>query len=355
METWDTFYARELLPELEKLESLRKTGASKHSFKRYGRILLIWFLLLIALLISKEYLTWIPIIIPGLGMFGFFIFAVVYPLVLLYRRNTDAEPLAAVYRKNVVDPMLRFLWPGLYHYPEKGLQQAEVDPAMFNAAGKLNSLTSHDLLEGMLGKYPIRMGDIRAATRDSRSMSKRGNGSQFVHWQGLYAVWESGLETPFSMYILQIHDILLPLRKYLISPLEDIALKVSPNTHDARHVKRMRSKLTKTGDAVFDNRFSVVTDNGDAARTILDTSARRGLMTLADRGIHQYCLGVSEGKVHVFIQHADMFEVALSTSFIEPGNRNSHDTQKRTLELVHDLYTWVEANIYTKPMPPVGQ
>lgn len=320
---FDRFYNLKLKSKLEELEEKRKATSSIHTFKTYGRILLVLIVLIIidVTLINKKILPEAFMALVPISL----VFTMFYPLVVLYKKGENFTPLNDEYKQKIIPELLSFISTNLRYEKEKGINLEEFNRTrLFIQATSFNS---EDLITGEINDISYRMVDVKA---------KRGqNKNTQTCFEGLYVIATYKKDFGLPLYI-RYHDL-----SYNISlnvPILEAVLGTNNSLPKGINYK--------TGNYDFDSFFEVKCENDESAKAIITPAFINAILLLKGKftGKLQQALQspinvfVKGNKVHIAIYELDVFDLSAFTSIT--GNdytRKYYDFLSLSIEIAETL------------------
>lgn len=242
---FENFYTEKLLPKIEALEVKRKATTSIHNFKTYKRVLLVLLVVVIVVvtLMNKGIIPEFSVFVVPLSV----LFAVFYPLVVLYHKGENFLPINNDYKLTVINDLVHFVDKNLTFEIEKGLSQEEFNNANLFVPAPIYS--SEDLITGEVNGILYRMSDVKAKRKIKGNKKHNTKDSTGTVFEGLYVIATCNTDFGEGIYIR-----IKPLGEMAINNVLGM-LGVSQQTVDEFLNAELHTYETK--NQAFDKMFSV--------------------------------------------------------------------------------------------------
>lgn len=337
---------KKIAAQITAMHTPRKQANKKYSFKKYGRNVLILFLLMVSVAVSGIILgdkaPKILVPLSFITMPVFFFYTVIAPIVILVKRNTVIETLDNKYKTELIPQLLKILFPELKYEPGKGLLSEECKFQTFVYKEYSSGFKSEDLISGSVNGHAFRMADVKYLYK-SRGELRTGVGSKDSVY-GAYAIFKSPVNFPFSLNTYQPYSALQPL-KDLSDTITDTIKKVpepiyllaasGPLHKKAITLEKIRDKI-KVGHTEFDRVFHIHSDNEEAAKKLLTHE-------LMDRIVHdvesvKFCMNIAlyGNEIHFAFPFLNMFEFSLGAITTDEKD------EKLTTQYIKAIWSMVE-------------
>lgn len=320
-EEFKRFFDSRLIVTLNNLEEQRKQGKTIYSFKFYRRALLVFLALDITVvtLVKKELLPE-PFFVT---VFISVLFAVFYPLVVLFKRAGHILPIEEEYKEKVIKPLVKFISSDLTYEPKKGLSMNE-----FNAVRLFPKVTTFVSSNFISGKYEN--AEIRIATaRGSYVRTRSGRKTKFepdtvTVFDGLYIIARSPVSFPQPVYIRH--------RSVFEKTFDSIARFFTGNEGDqsSKHfndfVREPDGEIISSGDPDFDSVFNIKSADPAYAKDKFDAklilAIKESMIQLfgdknANFLLNPVSVALIKDEVHVALYQNGLFELDMYKSVNE--------------------------------------
>jgi hypothetical protein len=251
------YYSQYLKKKVEILEDQQKKNNTIHNFKTYRIVLamLIAIVVIVVTLIKTDHLPEAFFFVVPLTV----LFAIFYPLVVLFKRGSAFLDVNDDYKKNIVSEIVRFINKNFVYKPESGV--SEDDIKAFGLFGNFYQFFSEDLIEGKINDINFKLSDIKVyqfkSIKEAQITRMKNKGAEKnISFEGLYAIvsLKQKIETPIHIQFKTLsHKILDIANKPLIEHLK------SDN----------KNLLVKSSNEGFNNYFNVYCNNEELAQSVL--------------------------------------------------------------------------------------
>jgi hypothetical protein len=332
------FYARHVAPRLKEMHEQRRLANKKYSFKKYGRNVLILFLLLFGLGFSTMFGVEPPVFVMAPLMFTFFFYTIIAPIVIAIKRNKSLSELETKYKTEIVPKILREVFPDLKYNSGSGLNRDECEIQTFIVNQSSSGFVSEDLISGSVNGHGFRMADV---TFTYMVRSKR-DVSEPITVRGAYAVFKAPVNFSFYLNTYQPHSSLQVL-KNIIDPIMN-ALKEMPEAATIILSQRLQRNMKresfvnkiKIGHDEFDKIFHVVSDDEKAAKEILTHDLLNKI--IEDVKSNNFCFNIAiyGDEIHFAFPYLNMFEFSLGIITTDEKD------DRLTSQYINAIFTMVE-------------
>lgn len=305
-EEFAQFYKTNLTGSLELLESERKAGNSRHSFKTYGRILLVLLVIIIVVITMVKKYHLLPEYFFGIVPLSV-LFAMFYPIYILYKRGDNFTPVNDQFKKDIVSKIIKFVSPDLRFDPNGGISSPEFQSSgLFEPA---STFRSEDLITGIVNDAPIKMAEVIATQSGNFQTNQKGRHYKTRHYdvfRGLYIIVKTnrGASTPVIVRSKKLLDnVISPGLLNIIKDLNGVETNDTTTAH-----------AVLIGDPAFDDKFVIQCTNPQVLSDILNNEVRQtitSLRGLADANINLIFLN---NEFHFAISGSAIFDMDAHTS-----------------------------------------
>lgn len=334
---FDDFFNFNLKPKLEELEAKRKATTSVHNWKTYRRILLVLLVLVIVdvILFNKKIVPEFMIAVVPVSV----LFAMFYPLVVLYNKGSNFLPINEEYKKRIVPELISFVNSNLTYEKEKGIAQTEFNRTrLFDNA---TTFSSEDLITGEINGITYRMADVKAKSvyhghgKSSKNTSDR---SVNIIFEGLYviATFNKDFGPPVYFRYRDLGQVMAgKISNFLGNELTNQIASTEP---------KGISIDTVNGD--FNGLFNVKCDNEESARAIITPAFINAMLNLTGKfkgKVKQFLQSpvnvyIKGNEVHMALFELEVFELNALTSVVANDySRRYCDLLNMSIELAETL------------------
>lgn len=306
-EEFDRFYKINLAGKLEELEAQRQAGNSKHSFKTYKRILLALLLIIVIVITLVKKYHALPEYFFGIVPLTV-LFAMFYPIYVLYKRGDNFTPINDQFKKDVVSKIIKFISPGLLFEPNKGITSSEFESSgMFRSS---STFRSEDLITGVVNDAPIRMAEVIATQSGNFRTNQKGRHyktQQYDVFRGLYVIVKSnhGASAPVIVRSKKpLDNVISPGLLNIIKDLNGV------ETNDTR-----TANIILSGDSFFDENFIIQCADSQVLHEVLNNEVKQTITSLRGLANANINLVFLKNEIHFAVSGSAIFDMDAHTSF----------------------------------------
>ncbi|WKV11990.1 DUF3137 domain-containing protein [Marivirga harenae] len=251
--TFDQFYEKKLIPEIEKQEDQRKKYKRK-----FLTALLIGYIIYGIIVVSVEYIYFHN---EDQNFFIAYVFCgilLIVPYIFFFQ--SFRRKFALVYKNNVIRKMIHFIDNGLSYSPTSGFSKSQyLRSELFKR--RPDRYKAEDLVQGTIGQTPICFSEIKSEYKSTSGSGKNRKTQWHTIFDGIF--FEADFNKDFKTKTFILPD-------YLERSLGFIGKKL-------QSLNVGRPPLVKLEDPEFEKYFAVYGEDQVEARYILSTSLMQRL------------------------------------------------------------------------------
>jgi hypothetical protein len=333
---FDDFFNFNIKQKLVELEAKRSAASSIHNWKTYRRIMLVLLVLdvVVVILFNQKIIPAYMFAIIPVSL----VFAILYPLVVLYKKGAKMLPINDEFKQRVIPELVSFVNSNLRYEKEKGIPQTEFNRTRLFSNSTI--YTSEDLITGEINGISYQMADVKAKIVHSSHGTQSGNSSRRsvdTIFEGLYiiATYNKDFGPPVYFRYKNIGQALVGnIQNYLGNELSKQLVTTEP-----------KGISIETINSDFNAAFKVKCENEEQAKALITPAFINMMLTLNRKYdgqpkqlISPVNVFISSNQVHIALNEADIFDLNAFTTIVASNyTKRYYDLLNLSIELAETL------------------
>jgi Protein of unknown function (DUF3137) len=310
------YFETTLNAQLAALETRRVQVVNRYSFKPYKRFLKIGGVVsILAIVLSinlPDTFKYAPFVV-----LVYVLTAIVYPLVLLYKRSTQFEAVNKACKESIIPKLLSFIDPEIHYQPEKGIASDAFNNSLLFTGRPLSGYLSDDLIEFKVNGNAVQVANIEARRLGDKHQGQ--SSKNYVAFSGLFARTHYTIASEADIIVKKDirNSAVANAGKAVFGDALGGIIDTVATRFESLNITGERVKID---DPDFEGQFNVYCSEPETARRVLNDKVRQAMTTYAKQ---------NDQDVH-FSFTANHLNVALwATKYLEWEDKDSfHDFEK---------------------------